>query len=282
MNKITVWDRVKEAFWLKIFGLPLNAFAVGTLCLCGFSDPRMWIVAGVGESLYLLAMTGSGIVHKSLMDKEAKKKLKEWEVRKKKILDKISPVGRKRFYQLETLGQSITSMTVNAKKEGLPVDMAKLKTVSQLLWLALKLLASREIMVQNIKGNSKDALEIKIANLKKSRDSEQNEKLKAMFDSTLETMEKRLRTYDDVNVKIKEIDLNLLRIEEQLPLLRNVAALEVQNGKGSVTQQIDNAQSAIDDTNEWMMSAKDLFSSLDDDLAETPPDDVFIGISEKF
>ena len=55
--------------------------------------------------------------------------------------------------------------------------MEKLKTVSQLLWLALKLLASREIMVQNVKNNSKEALEIKIENLRKNREKEKDEPL---------------------------------------------------------------------------------------------------------
>ncbi len=280
MNKITMMDRVKEAFWLKGAGIPWNFCALMTMSAWSLFDPKMWWITIPAEAIYMVLVPGSGWVYKALMEKQKRNKLLEWESRKKKILDKISPVGRKRYYQLETLGQSITNITVQARKDGLSVDMEKLKTVSQLLWLALKLLASREIMVQNVKNNSKEALEIKIENLRKNREKEKDERLKGILDSTLDTMEKRLKTYDEVANRIKEIDLNLLRIEEQMPLLRNVAALEVQNGKGSVTKQIDNAQNSIDDTNEWMMSAKDLFAPLDDEFGEVPPDNVFIGITE--
>ena len=93
-------------------------------------------------------------------------------------------------------------------------------------------------------------------------------------------MEQRLETFEKVSNDMKSIDLNLLRIEEQLELLKNLTAIEIQDNKGSLTKQIDNAQQSIDDTQEWMETAKDLFAPLDDDLTETPPDDIFVqGVS---
>ena len=100
------------------------------------------------------------------------------------------------------------------------------------------------------------------------------------LDSTIKTMEQRLETFDKVSEDMKSIDLNLMRIEEQLELLKDLATVDVQNSKGSVSKQIDNAQQSIDENQEWMETAKDLFAPLDDDLTETPPDDVFVqGVS---
>ena len=135
-------------------------------------------------------------------------------------------------------------------------------------------------MVKNTKGNTKEMLVTKINNMKKNRNNETSEKLIKELDSTIKTMEQRLETFDKVSEDMKSIDLNLMRIEEQLELLKDLATVDVQNSKGSVSKQIDNAQQSIDENQEWMETAKDLFAPLDDDLTETPPDDVFVqGVS---
>lgn len=271
-----IQDRIKEAFFLNILGFPLNATAFISLVLWSFADPKMWFFAIPGELIYLVFMTSSQAVTDSINKKLKLQQQIEWERKKNRILNKLSPMSRKRFYQISTTGQSISNIAAQAIRDGLSVDKDKLKQVNQLLWLALKLLYSRELMIQNIKDNSKDTLINKIENLKANRQRETDPKLVANLDSTIETMEKRLDMYNKVTTDIKGIDLDLLRIEEQLALLQNVTTLEVQAGKGNVSKQIDNVQQSIDDTSEWMESTKDLFASFDDDLTETPPDDVFI------
>lgn len=269
-------ERVKEAFFLPICGIPLNICALTGLVGWSFMDTKMWCFTLGFEIVYLTLMPGSKMVTQSLERKAIAARKAEWDQKKNRILNKISPVSRKRFYQFETTGQAIANIAIQAQRDGLNIDMSKVKTVNQLLWLSLKLLASREIMVQNVKGNTKEALEIKIANLEKNKEREKDERLLQILDSTLDTMRKRLDTFEKVASDIKGIDLDLLRIEEQLALLQNVAALEVQTGKGNVSKQIDNTQMSIDETNEWMESAKDLFASFDDDLTETPPDEIFV------
>ena len=74
-------------------------------------------------------------------------------------------VSKNRFRKFENTGNSISSIINQSRKDGINVDPAKLKTVNQLLWLSLKLLYSREIMVNNVKNNSKDLLITKIENM---------------------------------------------------------------------------------------------------------------------
>ena len=278
-NKITYWDLLKECF-----GLPLNLLFLTFMIIFGpaliGSMPIAYITGGIIELLWLLFGGNTPIIQNRIKQKEQKKILAEWNKKKNRILEKISAIGRNRFFKFENTGKAISSIINQSKKDGLSVDTSKLKTVNQLLWLSLKLLYSRELMVKNTKGNTKEMLVTKINNMKKNRNNETSEKLIKELDSTIKTMEQRLETFDKVSEDMKSIDLNLMRIEEQLELLKDLATVDVQNSKGSVSKQIDNAQQSIDEHQEWMETAKDLFAPLDDDLTETPPDDVFVqGVS---
>ena len=278
-NKVTYWDLVKECF-----GWPLNlVFLISLLifgpALCG-SMPIAYIAGGIIELIWLLFGGNTPIIQNRIKEKERKKILAEWYKKKNRILAKVSAIGRNRFNKFETTGKAISSIITESKKDGINIDPSKLKTVNQLLWLSLKLLYSRELMVKNMKGNTKEMLITKIQNMKKNRDNETSEKLIKELDSTIKTMEQRLGTFDKVAEDMKSIDLNLMRIEEQLELLKDLATSEVQNSKGNLSMQIDNAQMSINENQEWMETAKDLFAPLDEDLAETPPDDVFVqGVS---
>ncbi len=278
-NKITYLDLLKECF-----GLPLNLLFLTFMIIFGpaliGSMPIAYITGGIIELLWLLFGGNTPIIQNRIKQKEQKKILAEWNKKKNRILEKISAIGRNRFFKFENTGKAISSIINQSKKDGLSVDTSKLKTVNQLLWLSLKLLYSRELMVKNTKGNTKEMLVTKINNMKKNRNNETSEKLIKELDSTIKTMEQRLETFDKVSEDMKSIDLNLMRIEEQLELLKDLATVDVQNSKGSVSKQIDNAQQSIDENQEWMETAKDLFAPLDDDLTETPPDDVFVqGVS---
>ncbi|MBR0519697.1 hypothetical protein IJJ97_07890 [bacterium] len=278
-NKITSLDLVKECFgwWPNILFLLVTIIFGPSIC---GSAEIAYIAGGIIEALWLFLGGGTPVIQDKLKQKAQKEVLAEWNRKKNRIIGKLSAVSRNRFCKFENTGRNISSIINQSRKDGINADPSKLKTVNQLLWLSLKLLYSREIMVNNVKGNTKDMLITKIENMKKNRENEKDPKLIETLDSTIKTMEQRLETFEKVSNDMKSIDLNLLRIEEQLELLKNLTAIEIQDNKGSLTKQIDNAQQSIDDTQEWMETAKDLFAPLDDDLTETPPDDIFVqGVS---
>lgn len=273
----TYFDYVKECW-----GFWPNIILVIFLVICGFTNPMglPFLIGLPIEILWLFLGPNTPFIKNRMKEKEKQKILSEWNKKKNRIIGKLSAISRNRFCKFENTGRNISSIINQSIKDGIKADPSKLKTVNQLLWLSLKLLYSREIMVNNVKGNTKDMLVTKIENMKKNRDNEKDPKLIETLDSTIKTMEQRLDTFEKVSNDMKSIDLNLLRIEEQLELLKNLTAIEIQDNKGSLTKQIDNAQQSIDDTQEWMETAKDLFAPLDDDLAETPPDDIFVqGVS---
>lgn len=280
-TKRTWKDNLREAFFLKLnvplFGkIPLNFISFAGLCTWGFFDPSMFFIALPLEATYLVMMSGSKYVTKSLSEQESRKRKEAWESKKIQLLNKLSPSGRARFRQLENMSRNIFMVYETAVRDGSYIDPVKLNIANQLMWLALKLLTSKESMIRNIKGNTKDMLEIKISNMEKNLEKEASEKLKKTLESTILTMKKRLETIETLNEKVKEIDLELLRIEEQLAFVHSIMTIDLQSSGANLSQQIDMAQNSITEADEWMKTNTELFGSLEAEFTELPPEGVFV------
>ena len=280
MKKRNWIDNVKEAFFLNfklpvLGNVPLNLIGFAGLCTWGCFDPNMFFVALSAEASYLVMMSGSSAVIRSLNEKDARRRKEAWEAKKIQLLNKLSPAGRTRFRQMENMGRNIFSVYEVAVRDKTYVDPQKINIANQLLWLALKLITSKETMIQNIKGNTKDMLETKIRNMESNLERETSEKLKKTLESTINTMKKRLETMNALNEKVKEIDLELLRIEEQLAFVHSIMTIDSQAG-GDLSQQIDLAQNSIEEADEWMKTNTELFGSLEAEFTEIPPDGVFV------
>ncbi len=273
-------DGVREAFFLKfpvpIFGkLPLNLIGFTGMCITSLFEPSMWWATFAAESTYLVSMSGSNMVRKVLDEKDAAERKALWEAKKIQMLNKLSAQGRVRFRQIEALGRNIAIIYENASRDGMFIDMANLNTANELIWYALRLLTSKEAMIQNIKGNTKEMLETKIKNMEQNLARESSEKLKKTLESTIATMKKRLETFETVNENMKSVDLELLRIEEQLALLHSTITINSQTGSAAMSQRIDIAESSITESNEWVTMNQDLFGSLGDEFTGAPPENIF-------
>jgi len=271
-------DYVKEAFNLRVrvpaMGkVPVNWLAlvgVGAASIASGSFPILLIGAGM-EIGYLYLLSSNPRFQKVVQGMGLEKKRGEWEEKKYKILDRLSSGARAKYEELEAKCKRVINIYETATIETGRLDTSRLAVLNQFLWLSLKLLLSREMIIRNIKNESKESLQKKIQNLENNMQSETSERLKKTLESTIDTVKKRLANIAAADEKIKSIDLELLRIEEQLELLQNVAALDGQGGP--LSEKIDSISTSINDTDEWMKTNAELFGPIEEEL-EGPPDGI--------
>ena len=249
--------------WLALLGVGAFSLALG--------QPFILLIGAGLEIGYLYLLSTSPRFQKVVQGMGLEKKRGEWEEKKIKILDRLSSGARAKYEELESKCRKVINIYETATIETGHLDTSRLAVLNQFLWLSLKLLLSREMIVRNIKNESKDSLEKKIRNLETNLASETNERLKKTLESTIDTVKKRLANINAADEKIKSIDLELLRIEEQLELLQNVAALDGQGGP--LSEKIDSISSSINDTDEWMKTNAELFGPIEEEL-EGPPDGI--------
>jgi hypothetical protein len=275
-QKLTYSDYVKAAFNYKMKvpamgNVPINwlgLLGVGVLSLV--TTPHVLLIGAGLELMYLLSLSASPRFQKVVQGMELLKKQSQWDEKKNRILARLSPGAQAKFRELELKCQKVVTVYETASIETGQLDMSRLVILNQLLWTSLRLLNSREMIIKNIKNEPKEALQRKIDNLEKSFKAETSDRIRKTLESTIDIMKKRLENISSADEKIKSIDLELLRIEEQLELLQNLAAMDGGQTGGALSEKIDSLAASINETSEWMKTNAELFAPLEEEVSEAP------------
>lgn len=273
-EKLEFMDYVKEAFNLKVHvpamgKVPVNWIAiVGIGALSLITSPYMLLIGAGLELGYLYTLSTSPRFRKLIQAVQDSKKRKEWEDKKIRILGRLSPGARAKYEELEAKCMKVINIYETASIETGRLDVSRLSILNQLLWTALRLLNSRGVILKSTKGEPKDDLKNKISSMEENLKNETSERVKKTMESTIEIMKKRLQNIETGEDKLKSIDFELMRIEEQLELLQNVAAVE--GPEGSLSDKIDSIATSISETDDWMKTDRELFAPLEEEM-EGPP-----------
>lgn len=280
--KISFMDYVKEAFNLRVripaMGkVPLNWLVLIGIGTVSFFFPPFLLIGTGMELGYLYILSTNPRFQKYVMSLKNLESREMWEEKKKKILERLSSASRAKYDELEAKCRKVISIYEAAFLETGKLDISRQVIIlNQILYTALRLLLSRGIMVRNIKNESRDELQKKIKKMEENLQSESSARLQKTLQSTIDIMKKRLENIKAADEKLKSIDLELMRIEEQLELLSNVAAIE--GPAGTLSEKIDTIAAQINETDEWMKTDRDLFGPIEEEFEEPPEGIIDIGL----
>ncbi len=136
------------------------------------------------------------------------------------------------------------------------------RSLNQMLWIFLRLLRSREVIADNIENLDRRELLATIAKLEGQLDEagSKSSALARSLSGTLEINRKRMENLDRAEESLLVIDAELQRIEQQVQLLREEAA--VSGNPDLLSSRLDAVTSTMDETSRWMDANSDLFSTL--------------------
>jgi hypothetical protein len=145
--------------------------------------------------------------------------------------------------------------------------------MNQMLWLFLRLLASRESITDTLARVDRRQLESGLESLKARLASagDREGALARSLRATLEIQEKRLANLDSATNNLAVIDAELERIEQQVRLVREESAIS--RSPEALSARLDAVSSTLSETSRWMDQHSDLMSdmtSLDLDAASVP------------
>jgi hypothetical protein len=153
------------------------------------------------------------------------------------------------------------------------VDDFRAGNLNQMLWLFLRLLASREAITDTIARVDRRQLESGLESLKARLAGAPDPEgaLARSLRATLEIQEKRLANLDGATHSLAVIDAELERIEQQVRLVREESA--VSRSPEALSARLDAVSSTLSETSRWMDRHSDLMSdmaALDLDSAGVP------------
>lgn len=262
-------DYLKAAFYRKVdvpsLGLlPLNLMGLGVFAVLGLANPGFWLLGAAAEVAYLFGLSASRRFQKLVHGEELLEAQEAWEGKVTATVDRLSAPSRDRYRRL--LGQCRLilglSESLDADSLGNYRDLRS-RSLNQLLWIFLRLLTSRELIADNVSDLDRKALEEEAAKLERRLadvDAEKHAALARSLNGTLAITKKRLENLGRASGNLDVIDAELLRIEQQVELIREESA--VTGSPELLSARLDAVSSTMGETSRWMDEHAEFFGSL--------------------
>lgn len=272
---LSFWDYVKAAFWKpvrsRLFGaMPLPKMLLVGFGLAGLLNPGFWLL-GLAVLVALVALRSSSARFQKLIDAERiAARAESAEVKMQRAYERLQQASQSRYRALVMQCREILGLG-GGFEDGKATDF-RTGNLNQMLWLFLRLLASREGIEDTLARVDRRQLGAGIESLRErvAGVSDQDGALARSLKATLAIQEKRLANLDTAIHNLAVIDAELERIEQQVRLVREESA--VSGSPEALSARLDSVSSTLSETSRWMDQHAELFTDLtSSDLGATLP-----------
>lgn len=271
-------DFLKAAFHrrsrMPLLGeLPLNYLGLAAFGVLGLANPGFWFLGAALELGYLATLSSSRRFQELVRGERLLAAKESWQARLDRTLARLSPASRQRYQRLLAQCRDILGIAEVLEEDSL-VATRDLKSggLNQMLWIFVRLLASREVLAENLARVERAAVEREVeALMARLAAAEPESTLHRSLSGTLEIQRRRLDNLARAAESLAVVDAELERIQQQVALLREESAV---TGKAeALSGRLDAVSSAFGETNRWMEQNARIFGELGaDPLGSAPPD----------
>jgi hypothetical protein len=269
-------DYVNAAFNARPFGMliPPNWIGLAAVGLLGLIEPGVWVLGAGLEFGYLLFLSNSERFRRTV-DASRHVPLSprdELTGRIAKGLLTLDPRERARYQAVAERCQSIIELQI-AHAPGVVGVEAQQEGLSRLTWMYLRLLLARQAIerVHRDIASTGDLPEA-LARLERRLATEPlDEQLRRSLEGQADILRQRIAHRADAGRQMTYIDSELARIEQQVELIREQAALSTD--PVVLSQRIDEIAATLGGTSQWIRDQQQIFGGMEDLLldATAPP-----------
>jgi hypothetical protein len=271
------WEYVKAAFRRRarvpLLGfVPYNYLALFAFGVLGAAsqNPGFWFMGGALEIAYLTALAGNSRFQKLVEGEALLKDRPGGRPSIQQAVNFLTPPSAERYRRIFEQCRLILGINTPSAPAG-ALEEPRAESLNQLLFLFVRLLSSREILVATLSSVDRKTLEADVERLKqKLAAAEKDGPLARSVQATLDIESKRLENLARAKSSLDVIDAELERIEQQVRLIREESA--VSGGPEVLSARLDAVSTTLTETSKWMDQHAELFTSLsaDDALGEAP------------
>ena len=276
-----LWTYVKAAFnarpigmfvppnWIGIAGVGIAAVALGPALAPGV------VLIGAGLELAYLFGLSSSKRFQRVVDGSAKLEDREqWQQRLQAIVAQLDPDDRERFVNLQR--RCYTIIEQQRQNGETPELELQGEGLSKLLWIYLRLLRTRQSLLRIIRESLDldrgrgEPLDKRLKRLSGEVQSPSiSPDLRKSLEGQLEILQQRMEKRRESRDKLAFLDAELIRIEEQVELLREQAVMSTT--PSAVSERIDHIAGTLADTQQWVRDQQQIMGNVDEILNEPPP-----------
>ncbi len=264
-----LFNYVRAAFNARPFGMFVapNWVGVAAFGLLGLVNPGFWLL-GAGLELGYLAVLSTNTRFQRVIDAAGQSgSERDWQRKISDLLQSLGDGDRRRYNALAARCQAILDQQAHGGDLALETQGAGL---GRLLWMYLRLLVARNAIERVIGDASRgEPLERRLHDLETQVAADNvNDDLRRSLNSQLDILRQRIAQQADAKEKIKFLDAELVRIQEQVELIREQAALSTDPER--LSERIDQITATLGGTTQWIRDQQKVYGEMEDLLTEPP------------
>lgn len=278
-EKLSFFEYVRAAFFRRanvplLGGIPLNALAVAAFGVLGLANPGFWFLGAAFETLYLVLKGSSARFQKLIEGQRLLAAQEQWHSNVSRALERLTPASRERYRRLLGQCRRILGLAESSGDDSLgDLKDFRGRSLNQMLTIFLRLLSSREGILESLRQVDRGALEADIQSLEKrlaGEDGKGETALARSLAGNLEIRRKRLENLQRAEGSLQVVEAELERIEQQVELMREESVMR--GGPEALSARLDAVTTTMVETTRWMDEHADLFDPLSGPAAtEAPP-----------
>jgi hypothetical protein len=265
---------VAAAFNARPFGMVVapNWVGLAAVALLGLANPGFWVL-GAGLELGYLLMLVTNDRFRRVVDATTATEAggDDWTARVARALLDLPDGDRRRYQSIAERCRSIIELQEkqsSAASVGLEAQHAGL---ARLTWMYLRLLLARQA-IDKVHGQSAPAKDLAatVALLERRLATEQlTDELRRSIEGQADILRQRINHRGEAERQMTYIDAELTRIEHQVELIREQAALSTD--PVLLSRRIDEIAATLGGTSQWIRDQQQLIGAMDDLLIDAAP-----------
>jgi hypothetical protein len=268
-HKTGFMDYLAAAFNARPIGMFVapNWVGLGAFALLGLTNPGFWVLGAGLELGYLLTLATNPRFQRAIASRPLSAARAEWNDRIQGLTRRLDESDRTRYEALAERCRSIIDLQTDIP-QGIE---AQADGLGRLSWMFLRLLVARRTIWTVLgDGDSGTALEKKVAALERQAgDASVAEDLRRSLSGQIEILGQRIEQRDEARRKLAYIEAELTRIEQQVELIREQAALSTD--PEVLSRRIDEIAATLGGTGQWIRDQQQVYGAMEDLLREPPP-----------
>jgi hypothetical protein len=266
-------DYLSAAFNARPMGMFVapNWVGIAAFGILGAANPGFWVLGAGLELGYLLSLATNKRFQQTVALRPVAAARQEWTVRIQRVLGRIDAADRKEYEALAERCRSIVDMQMQGATDPPDGLEQQAQSLGRLSWMFLRLLLARRTIGQVMGGAQNDAeLQRRIAALERQQGQlGLSEDLARSLGGQLEILRQRLEQRTDGDRKLAYIEAELERIQQQVELIREQAAMS--SDPELLSRRIDDITATLGSTGQWIRDQQKVYGAMEDLLTEPPP-----------
>ncbi|MBA3888594.1 MAG: hypothetical protein H0X67_23130 [Acidobacteria bacterium] len=266
-------DYVAAAFNARPLGMPVapNWVGLAAFGLLGLTNPGFWVLGAGLELGYLLTLSTNARFQRTVSSRPLTEARAEWNARIKTLTGRLDFTDKSRYDALAERCRSIIDLQTHGGVERPHGIESQADSLGRLSWMFLRLLVARRSIQTVLEGSDEgEALEARVRSLDaQASDVSAPADLRRSLSGQVEILQQRIAQREEARRKLAYIDAELTRIEQQVELIREQAALSTD--PEVLSRRIDEIAATLGGTGQWIRDQQQVYGAMEDLLTEPPP-----------